>query len=91
MLNLAQPFQLIKYKQYAVLIHGTPPSWNGSNTEGSSTVVDTISNLEQLLLAVPVREFELPFKKICVSWMRSIRKHTSKEIITADLLVREIY
>lgn len=47
-------------------------------------------NLEYLLLPGPAREFELPFKKIWVSWIKSIRKHTSKEIITADLLVREI-
>lgn len=59
-----------------------PPRWNEPNKEGQGT-----ESSEQLLLPVPAREFELPFKKIWVSWIRSIRKHISKEIITADLLV----
>lgn len=50
-------------------------------------MVDSNFNSEQLLLPVPAREFELPFKKIWVSWVGAIRKHTSKEIITADLLI----
>lgn len=47
----------------------------------------TPSSVQNSYCCQSLPEFELPFKKIGVSWIRYIRKHTSKEIISADLLV----